>query len=249
MKLEQRSLSCLASPSHSALAGGIGGGPRHAALAGSLPAADAGPRVSPHVPAPHVCTYAAPHPRALGFVSLPPRRIPARGRPPCRAVPAHSALGTLPQACCSREDKSAAPSGHGSADPAGLLSPTSQLAADAFPFFSSPRSVLPRGAAPAACRGSGAGEQREGVPADLLSTGIAGQGLPPRHCRGHSPPPNPSWHRAEQKGAGGTLGTPPVRDLSATDQRPSQVGPTRLLNTYHPPSTVHQAPTPTQPGS
>lgn len=36
MKLKQRSLCCRASPSHSALAGGISGEPRHTALAGTL---------------------------------------------------------------------------------------------------------------------------------------------------------------------------------------------------------------------
>lgn len=56
---------------------------------------------------------------------------------------------------------------------------------------------------------SRADKQWEGVPADLLSTGIARQGLLLGHCQGDSPQPKPSWHwEAGQKGGGMTLGTP-----------------------------------------
>lgn len=201
-----------------------------------------GPSRSPHVPAPRVHSH-CPASRRAWLRKPPAQAHPSTWAP---AMPARSTSGTLPQACCSWEDKSAALGGHSRVDPTGLIGP--HFAARGrwvfLPFVSPPSSVLLTGAAPVACRSSGAGKRWEGVPADLLSTGIVRQGLLPRHCQGKSPPPNPSWHQGTgQKGGETTLGTPPTPALPARTGSVGnssilcQAGPTHLK--HPPPSTDH----------
>lgn len=174
-------------------------------------------RRSPYVPAPHVCTYAAPHPGAPGFMSLPPRQIPARGHLPCCATPCRHAQPWTPS-------HRLAVAGRINQQPQAVTAGLTQLGLSV-PLCSSQWTGFPSFHPPILFY---QGEQRRrhavtlgrasSGKADLLSTGIARQDLLPRHRQGDSPPPNPSWHRARQKGVGGTLRTPPAQDLSATDQ-------------------------------
>lgn len=201
-----------------------------------------GPSRSPHVPAPRVHAR-CPASRCAWLRQPPAQAHPSTWAP---AVPARLTSGTLPRACCSWEDKSATLGRHSRVDPTGLIGP--HFAARGrrvfLPFVSPPSSVLPSGAAPAACRSSRAGKRWEGVPADLLSMGIVRQGLLPRHCQGKSPPPNPSWHRGTgQKGGETTLGTPPSPPCQhgicqqLVNPMPGRVRTPQTPTTLHRPST------------
>lgn len=146
---------------------------------------------------------------------------PAQADPSTWVSTVHcSALGTLPWAHCSQQDKSAVLGAPG----IDLLGSSAPLCSSEWMGFPSFDPLSPMGTVLVTSCSSRAGKQWEGVPADLLSTGIARQGLLLGHCQGDSPQPKPSWHHENgQKRRGNNFGDPlqhflPAWDLPETDE-------------------------------